>query len=31
MGCQPYDLPKDKYEFWKGVDLDFNPKDLFGG
>ena len=31
VGCQPYDLPKDKYEFWKGVDLDFNPKDLFGG
>ncbi len=31
VGCQPYDLPKDKYEFWKGVELDFNPKGLFGG
>lgn len=31
VGCQPYDLPKDKYDFWKGVELDFNPKGLFGG
>lgn len=30
-GCAPFDLPKDKYEFWKGVELDFNPKRLFGG
>lgn len=29
--CQPYDLPKDKYEFWKGVELKFNPRRLFGG
>jgi colicin import membrane protein len=32
LGCQPYDmLPPDKYEAWKGIDLNFNPKDLFGG
>lgn len=32
FGCQPYDmLPADKYDAWKGVDLIFNPKDLFGG
>ena len=32
FGCQPYDmLPPDKYEAWKGIDLIFNPKDLFGG
>lgn len=31
VGCQPYELPKDKYEFWKGVELDFNPSRLFGG
>lgn len=31
LGCQPYDmLPPDKYDFWKGVDLDFNPKRLYG-
>jgi colicin import membrane protein len=29
--CQPYDmLPPDKYEFWKGADLVFNPKRLYG-
>jgi colicin import membrane protein len=31
LDCAPYAmLPPDKYEFWKGVDLTFNPKHLFG-
>jgi colicin import membrane protein len=31
LQCQPYDmLPPDKYEFWKGADLVFNPKRLYG-
>ena len=21
LGCQPYDLPADKYDYWKGVDV----------
>jgi colicin import membrane protein len=28
-GCEPYDLPPDKYDLWKDVILDFNPNMLF--
>jgi outer membrane biosynthesis protein TonB len=24
-GCEPYELPPDKYDLWKAVVLDFNP------
>jgi TolA protein len=27
-GCEPYELPPDKYDLWKDVELDFNPNML---
>jgi outer membrane biosynthesis protein TonB len=27
-GCEPYQLPPDKYDIWKDVTLDFNPNML---
>jgi colicin import membrane protein len=27
--CEPYNLPPDKYEFWKDVVMNFSPKDMF--
>jgi colicin import membrane protein len=27
--CEPYNLPTDKYEFWKDVVMNFSPKDMF--
>lgn len=29
-GCEPYDLPRDRYDLWKDNTLDFNPNLLFG-
>jgi len=29
-GCNPYDLPRDKYEIWKDLTLTFNPREMFG-
>ena len=28
--CNPYDLPRDKYEIWKDLTLTFNPREMFG-
>jgi outer membrane biosynthesis protein TonB len=29
-GCEPYELPREKYDLWKDNTLDFNPNLLFG-
>ncbi len=29
-GCEPYDLPQDRYDLWKDNTLDFNPNLFFG-
>ncbi|MDE1173774.1 MAG: hypothetical protein PW790_08915 [Parvibaculaceae bacterium] len=29
--CQPYKMPADKYDGWKELELDFNPRDMLGG
>jgi len=28
--CQPFKLPPDKYERWKSMKLNFDPKEMFG-
>ncbi|MEE2759937.1 MAG: hypothetical protein VYE18_00640 [Pseudomonadota bacterium] len=28
--CNPYELPRDKYEIWKDLTLTFNPREMFG-
>ena len=28
--CQPFKLPPEKYDRWKTMTLNFNPKDMFG-
>jgi len=28
--CQPFKLPRDKYDRWKTMTLIFNPKEMFG-
>ncbi len=28
--CAPYDLPKDMYDEWREMQLNFDPKDMFG-
>lgn len=28
--CQPFKLPPEKYERWKNMKLNFDPKDMFG-
>ena len=28
--CQPFKLPKDKYNIWQTMTLTFNPKEMFG-
>ncbi|MAF47496.1 MAG: hypothetical protein CMM10_04480 [Rhodospirillaceae bacterium] len=28
--CNPYNLPRDKYEIWKDLTLTFNPSEMFG-
>lgn len=29
IDCQKYDLPGDKYDLWKTVTLDFDPREMF--
>lgn len=29
IDCQKYDLPADKYDLWKTVTLDFDPREMF--
>jgi colicin import membrane protein len=29
LGCQPYRLPAEKYDIWKDVILNFDPRDMF--
>lgn len=29
--CQPLPLPKNKFELWKEMTLEFDPKEMFGG
>ncbi len=29
--CQPFKLPRDKYDRWQTMTLIFNPKEMFGG
>lgn len=29
VDCQKYDLPGDKYDLWKTVTLDFDPREMF--
>ncbi len=29
QACEPYPLPVDKYEVWKDIVLNFDPKDMF--
>ncbi|HER27715.1 MAG TPA: energy transducer TonB [Rhodospirillales bacterium] len=31
MRCQPFQLPRNKYNRWKTMTLIFNPKEMFGG
>ncbi len=28
--CEPYDLPPDKYDIWRDMDLDFDPSAMYG-
>ena len=28
--CEPYDLPPDKYDIWRDMDLDFDPRAMYG-
>ena len=28
--CAPYDLPKDMYDAWREMNLNFDPSDMFG-
>jgi hypothetical protein len=29
--CQPFKLPRDKFDSWKTMKLVFNPKEMLGG
>ena len=29
QACEPYSLPPDKYELWKDIVLNFDPRDMF--
>jgi colicin import membrane protein len=29
--CQPYTLPAHKYDVWKDVEVNFDPRDMSGG
>ena len=29
QACEPYSLPPAKYEFWKDIVLNFDPRDMF--
>jgi hypothetical protein len=28
--CQPFKLPREKYDQWKNMTLSFNPREMFG-
>jgi len=30
QACEPYSLPPDKYDLWKDIVLNFDPRDMFG-
>jgi colicin import membrane protein len=30
QACEPFPLPADKYDVWKDIVLNFDPKDMFG-
>jgi hypothetical protein len=29
--CQPYELPAEKYNDWKVLDISLSPRDMAGG
>ena len=29
--CDPFDLPRDKYDLWRVVELNFDPSEMLGG
>jgi len=29
--CQPYQMPRDKYQNWRQIDLRFDPREMLGG
>jgi hypothetical protein len=29
--CAPYNLPSEKYDQWREINITFDPKDMFGG
>lgn len=29
--CQPYELPVEKYQAWRDVEVTFDPRDMYGG
>jgi colicin import membrane protein len=31
LRCQPYRLPIAKYDVWKDVEVNFDPRDMFRG
>ncbi|ESR26175.1 hypothetical protein [Lutibaculum baratangense] len=31
ISCQPYHLPAEKYDLWREVNVNFDPRDMLGG
>jgi len=31
LRCQPYELPSDKYEAWRDINMNFDPRQMLGG
>ena len=31
LRCQPYQLPPEKYEAWREINVNFDPRELLGG
>ncbi len=31
LSCQPFELPPKRYEVWREMTLNFNPREMFGG
>ena len=31
LRCQPLRLPQNSHEFWRDIEMTFNPKDMLGG
>lgn len=31
LRCQPYDLPAGKYEAWRDINVNFDPREMLGG